>query len=68
MKTLRAEDVGYDVGGPQEVLRDVVSTRVENILCFIYISNQGSFESMVEETSGDIGKVSKNCFQSNERC
>jgi hypothetical protein len=68
MKTLRAEDGGYDVEGHQEVLRDVVTTRVENILCFIYILNQGSLERMVEKTLGDIGKAPKNCFQSNERC
>jgi hypothetical protein len=52
MKTLRAEDVGY-----------VVTTRVENILCFIYISNQGSLKSMVEKTLGDNWKAPKNCFQ-----
>jgi hypothetical protein len=68
MKTLRAEDVGYDVKGHQEVLRGVVTTRVENILCFIYISNQGSLESIVEKTLGDIGKAPKKCSQSNERC
>ncbi len=52
MKTLRAEDAGY-----------VVTTRVENILCFIYISNQGSLKSMVEKTLGDNWKAPKNCFQ-----
>jgi hypothetical protein len=65
MKTLSAEDIGYDVKGHQEVLRDVVTTRVENILCFIYISNQGSLESIVKKTLGDIGKAPK---KSNERC
>jgi hypothetical protein len=62
MKTLRAEDIEYDVEEHQEVLRDVVTTRVENILCFIYIYNQGSLESMVEKTLGDIGKVHKKLF------
>ncbi len=35
---------------------------VENILYFIYSSNQGLLESAIGRTLGDVGKVPKFCF------
>jgi len=41
---------------------DVVGIKVENILYFIFFSNQGSLGSMVGRTLGNVGKAQKNSF------
>jgi hypothetical protein len=41
---------------------DIMGIKAENILYFIYISNQGSLGSMVGRTLGNVGKDQKNSF------
>jgi hypothetical protein len=43
-------------------IRDIVGIKVENILYFIFFSNQGSLGSMVGRTSGNVGKAQKKSF------
>jgi hypothetical protein len=43
-------------------IRDIVGIKVENILYFIFFSNQGSLGSMVGRTSGNVGKAQNKSF------
>jgi hypothetical protein len=47
----------------KKYIGDIISTKVENVLYFIYFLNQGSLGSMVGGTFEDAGKALKIYFE-----
>jgi hypothetical protein len=43
-------------------IRDIVGIKVENILYFMFFSNQMSLGNMVGRTLGNVGKAQKKSF------